>query len=162
MQVPPVFGIDSMHGANYVKDAVMYPHALHAAASFNTQHAWNAARSAARHTRASGIGWVFAPVLDLPMASGFPRVYESSGEDPALIAAMGTASVQGLQVAPLPHIPTLLETRTGNRQYFGDPFASTEFDPWKMDHRFRRSIFHGWISERLLKLWPANSRSLVQ
>lgn len=98
MQIPPVFGLDSMHGANYVKDAVMFPHALHTAASFQPMHGWHAARSAARHTRAAGIGWVFAPVLDLPMASGFPRVYESSGEDPALITAMGVSSVQGLQV----------------------------------------------------------------
>ena len=94
-----------MHGANYVKDAVMFPHALHAAASFNPMHAWHAARSAARHTRAAGIGWVFAPVLDLPMASRFPRVYESCGEDPVLIAAMGVAFVQGLQVPPHLKVP---------------------------------------------------------
>jgi beta-glucosidase-like glycosyl hydrolase len=95
--VPPVFGLDSIHGANYVADAVMYPHALHAAASFNVRHAHNAARSAARHTRAAGIGWVFAPVLDLPMNSRFPRVYESSGEDPVVIAAFAVAMLQGLQ-----------------------------------------------------------------
>jgi beta-glucosidase-like glycosyl hydrolase len=96
-QVPPLFGLDSIHGANYVADAVMYPHALHTAASFKVEHAHNAARSAARHTRASGIGWVFAPVLDLPMNSRFPRVYESCGEDPVLIAAFAVAMVQGLQ-----------------------------------------------------------------
>lgn len=97
VQVPPVFGLDSIHGANYVADAVMYPHALHTAASFKVQHAHNAARSAARHTRAAGIGWVFAPVLDLPMNSRFPRVYESCGEDPVVIAAFAVAMVQGLQ-----------------------------------------------------------------
>eukprot|EP00892_Ulva_mutabilis_P005303 jgi/Ulvmu1/3144/UM015_0184.1 len=96
-KTPPVFGLDSMHGAAYVKDAIMFPHALHAASSFNTTHAWHSARSAARHTRAAGVSWVFAPVLDLPMASRFPRVYESCGEDPALITAMGVAFVQGLQ-----------------------------------------------------------------
>lgn len=97
MQVPPVFGLDSIHGANYVADAIMYPHALHTAASFKVQHAHNAARSAARHTRAAGIGWVFAPVLDLPMNSRFPRVYESCGEDPVVISAFAVAMVQGLQ-----------------------------------------------------------------
>lgn len=101
MQVPPVFGLDSIHGANYVADAVMYPHALHTAASFNVQNAHNAARSAARHTRASGIGWVFAPVLDLPMNSRFPRVYESCGEDPVVISTFAVAMVQGLQGMPL-------------------------------------------------------------
>lgn len=101
VQVPPVFGLDSIHGANYVADAVMYPHALHTAASFNVQNSYNATRSAARHTRAAGIGWVFAPVLDLPMNSRFPRVYESCGEDPVVIAAFAAAMVQGLQGMPL-------------------------------------------------------------
>lgn len=101
VQVPPVFGLDSIHGANYVADAVMFPHALHTAASFKVEHAHNATRSAARHTRAAGIGWVFAPVLDLPMNSRFPRVYESCGEDPVVIAAFAVAMVQGLQGMPL-------------------------------------------------------------
>ena len=83
-KVPPIFGIDSMHGANYVRDAPMFPHMLHAAASFDPEHAYAAARSAARHTRAAGIEWVFAPVLDVAVASRFPRVYESAGEDPKI------------------------------------------------------------------------------
>ena len=99
--MPPIFGIDSMHGANYVRDAPMFPHMLHAAASFDPQHAYNAARSAARHTRAAGIDWVFAPVLDVAVHSRFPRVYESGGEDPRVAGVFGAAIVQGLQGMPL-------------------------------------------------------------
>ena len=100
-QVPPIFGIDSMHGANYVHGAPMFPHALHVAASFDPAHAHRAARSAARHTRAAGIPWVFAPVLDVAVAARFPRVYESAGEDPQMAAIFGAAIVQGLQGMPL-------------------------------------------------------------
>jgi beta-glucosidase len=88
-----------MHGANYIGDAPLFPHALHGAASYNPANVYLATRSAARHTRAAGIGWVFAPVMDLPMAARFPRVYESCGEDPTVITALGVAMVQGLQAS---------------------------------------------------------------
>ena len=78
MQIPPIFGIDSVHGASYIKDAVMYPHALHAAASWDPRHTYLAMRSAARHTRAGGIHWVFCAFFSSPhymlQTSGFcPR-----------------------------------------------------------------------------------------
>jgi beta-glucosidase-like glycosyl hydrolase len=75
----------------------MFPHTLHVAASLNPAHAYHSARSAARHTRSAGINWVFAPVLDVAVASRFPRVYESAGEDPKLAGIFGVATVQGLQ-----------------------------------------------------------------
>jgi beta-glucosidase-like glycosyl hydrolase len=99
-QVPPIVGIDSMHGANYIKDAPLYPHALHAAASFNARHAYQSGRSAARHTRGAGISWVFAPVVDVAVATRFPRVYECAGEDPRMAEVFGAAIVQGLQGMP--------------------------------------------------------------
>jgi beta-glucosidase-like glycosyl hydrolase len=101
VQVPPVFGIDSMHGANYVHGAPMFPHMLHVAASFEPEHAYAAARSGARHTRGAGIDWVFAPVCDVAVTSRFPRVYESGGEDPRVSGVFAAAIVQGLQGMPL-------------------------------------------------------------
>ena len=101
VQVPPIVGLDSMHGANYVRGAPMFPHALHTASSFNPRNAHAAGRAAARHTRAAGVPWVFAPVLDVAVASRFPRVYETAGEDPLMAAVFGAALVQGLQGMPL-------------------------------------------------------------
>jgi beta-glucosidase-like glycosyl hydrolase len=101
VQVPPIVGIDSMHGANYVQGATLYPHALHVAASFEPAHAYASARSAARHTRGVGISWVFAPVVDVAVATRFPRVYESAGEDPRMAEVFGVAIVEGLQGMPL-------------------------------------------------------------
>jgi beta-glucosidase len=97
MQVPPIVGIDSMHGANYIQGTILYPHALHVAASFDPRNAYASARSAARHTRSAGISWVFAPVVDVAVSTRFPRVYESSGEDPRMAEVFGAAIVQGLQ-----------------------------------------------------------------
>jgi len=101
VQVPPIIGLDSMHGANYVKDAVMLPHAINVAASFNPAVALASGRIAARASRNAGVHWVFAPVVDIAMSARFPRVYETFGEDPYLVAAMGVAAMQGLQGQPL-------------------------------------------------------------
>ena len=88
MQVPVLFGLDSMHGANYVSEAVLYPHALALAASFDPVHTHRMARATAAQTRAAGVPWVFGPVLDVGTAPRFPRIYETFGEDPWLVATM--------------------------------------------------------------------------
>lgn len=88
VQIPPVFGIDSMHGANYVSDAVMFPHAINLAAAFSPELAHASGRATAQQTRGAGMPWAFAPLFDVAMAPRFPRVYETFGEDPWLVATM--------------------------------------------------------------------------
>ncbi|KAG0200706.1 hypothetical protein BGX28_006301 [Mortierella sp. GBA30] len=89
--------LDSVHGANYVDGAVMFPQEIGLAATFNTTLAYEAGRIAAKDTRAAGIPWVFAPILDVAVHKLWPRVYETFGEDPYLAAQMGSAIIKGLQ-----------------------------------------------------------------
>ncbi|KAF9559402.1 hypothetical protein EC968_006626 [Mortierella alpina] len=84
--------LDSVHGANYVDGATMFPQQIGLAATFNTTFAYEAGRIAAKDTRAAGIPWVFAPILDVAIHKLWPRVYESFGE-----AQMGSAIIKGLQ-----------------------------------------------------------------
>src|SRR5690606_14363595 len=62
---PLLFALDSIHGATYVKDSVLFPQQINMAASFNPSLATTAGRITARDTRAAGVPWIFAPVLDL-------------------------------------------------------------------------------------------------
>ncbi|KAF9284278.1 hypothetical protein BGZ88_010050 [Linnemannia elongata] len=95
--IPMIYGLDSVHGANYVDGAIMFPQQIGLAATFNTTHAYEVGRITAKDTRAAGIPWVFAPILDVAVHKLWPRVYESFGEDPHVASAMGSAVIKGLQ-----------------------------------------------------------------
>ncbi|KAG0321283.1 hypothetical protein BGZ99_004024 [Dissophora globulifera] len=108
--------LDSVHGANYVDGSVLFPQQIGLAATFNTILAYEAGRITAKDTRAAGIPWVFAPILDVAVHKLWPRVYESFGEgkyatlkgkyafalsfeltDPHLVSEMGSAIIKGMQ-----------------------------------------------------------------
>jgi len=95
--VPFIFGIDSVHGANYVYGATLFPHNLGIAATFNPELTKKAAEIAAKDTRAAGIPWTFSPVLDIGMMPLWARFYETFGEDPYVASTMGAAAVTGFQ-----------------------------------------------------------------
>ncbi|KAF9914935.1 hypothetical protein BX616_007275 [Lobosporangium transversale] len=95
--IPVIYGLDSVHGANYVDGAVIFPQQIGLAATFNTTLAYEAGRITAKDTRAAGIPWVFAPILDIAVHKLWPRVYETFGEDPHVSSTMGAAIIRGLQ-----------------------------------------------------------------
>ena len=77
-QRPPViWGLDSVHGANYVYNATLTPQPINIAASFNRTVAELAGRIASRDTRAAGINWLFSPLLGLSLEPRWSRVYET-------------------------------------------------------------------------------------
>lgn len=65
LSIPVLYGIDSIHGANYVRDAVIFPHATGLAATFNTSLAHELGKISAHQTRAAGIPWGFHPQVDI-------------------------------------------------------------------------------------------------
>ena len=65
LHIPVLYGIDSIHGANYVQNAVLFPHATGLAATFNTTLVREIGKISAHQTRAAGIPWVFHPQVDI-------------------------------------------------------------------------------------------------
>jgi len=97
-QHPPIiWGLDSVHGANYIKGAILSPQPMNIAATFNTTMARQAGKLASRDTRAAGIHWLFSPLLGLAVEPRWSRVYETFGEDPVLVGAMAAAMIAGIQ-----------------------------------------------------------------
>src|SRR5262249_30720396 len=93
LKIPVVYGIDTIHGANYIKGATLFPQPLGMAATWNPQLMLDASRAAAAETRAAGIPWNFSPVLDIGRQPVWPRLYETFGEDVHLATVMGAATV---------------------------------------------------------------------
>ena len=65
LQIPVLYGIDSIHGANYIRNAVLFPQATGLAATFNTDLARDIGKIVAHQTRAAGIPWSFHPQVDI-------------------------------------------------------------------------------------------------
>jgi beta-glucosidase len=95
--IPVMYGIDSIHGANYVLGATLFPQEIGMAATWNPELMKRSSEIAAMETRAAGIPWSFSPVLDIGRQPLWPRFYETFGEDPYLTSVMGVAFLRGLE-----------------------------------------------------------------
>src|SRR5882724_587530 len=95
--IPVIYGIDSIHGANYVQGATLFPQEIGMAATWNPELMKRGSEITAMETRAAGIPWSFSPVLDIGRQPLWPRFYETFGEDPYLAKVMGVAFVRGLE-----------------------------------------------------------------
>ena len=90
--IPLIVGYDVIHGLRSV-----YPIAIAEAGSFDDDLMERTARLAARESRAYGINWNFAPMLDVARDSRWGRVSEGPGEDPWLASCFARAKIRGLQ-----------------------------------------------------------------
>lgn len=96
-QIPVLYGIDAIHGANYLLEGTLFPQPLAQAATFNPALVEQGASITAYETRASGIPWNFSPVLDVARQPLWSRVFETYGEDVYLATEMGKACIKGYQ-----------------------------------------------------------------
>ncbi|HYJ46656.1 MAG TPA: glycoside hydrolase family 3 N-terminal domain-containing protein, partial [Pyrinomonadaceae bacterium] len=97
LKIPVIYGIDSIHGANYVRDSTLFPQEIGMAATWNPALMQRGAEISGAETRAAGIPWTFSPVLDIGRQPLWPRFWETFGEDPYLAKVMGAAFVRGME-----------------------------------------------------------------
>ena len=90
--IPLLLGADVLHGYRTI-----FPVPLGQAASFDLVAIRGAERIAAREAAASGINWVFAPMLDVARDPRWGRIVEGSGESAWLGAKIGAARIAGFQ-----------------------------------------------------------------
>jgi len=123
--IPMIYGIDSIHGANYVQGATLFPQEIGMAATWNPELMKRAAEIAATETRAAGIPWSFSPVLDLGRTPLWPRFWETFGEDPYLAKVMGVAFVRGLEGTD---VSSQTQVASSLKHYMGYSFPLTGRD----------------------------------
>ncbi|MCZ8215591.1 MAG: glycoside hydrolase family 3 C-terminal domain-containing protein, partial [Cyclobacteriaceae bacterium] len=97
LKIPVIYGVDQMHGPNYVEGGTIFPHAINTAATYNNAFPEAMAHVTAVETADLGHQWIFAPVFDLARTPLWGRFYETLGESPYVAATMGSIFVKTLQ-----------------------------------------------------------------
>jgi beta-glucosidase len=92
LKIPILFGFDVIHGHR-----TTFPTPLGEAASFDPAGCEETAAVAAKESRAQGVRWTFAPMVDIARDARWGRIVEGSGEDPYLGCQLATARVKGFQ-----------------------------------------------------------------
>jgi beta-glucosidase len=106
LKIPLIYGIDAVHGHNNIDGAVIFPHNIGMGAAHDPQLVEREERVTAEEVAGTGIRWAFAPCIAVAQDERWGRTYESFGEDPALVAELGTAAVHGFQGDQLSGEPT--------------------------------------------------------
>lgn len=128
LKIPVLYGIDTIHGANYVRGATLFPQPLGMAATWNPELMRTASAIAARETRAAGIPWNFSPVLDVGRQPLWPRLYETFGEDSYLGSVMGVATVRGYQGDDPKELASPRAVAATLKHYVGYSYPTTGHD----------------------------------
>lgn len=100
-KIPVLYGTDAMHGAGFIKDAILFPHNIGMAAARNNALVAETALVTAIEARSVGLTWNFAPVLDVGREPYWSRFEETFGEDVYITTQMGAAAVQTMEGADL-------------------------------------------------------------
>ncbi|WP_181307506.1 glycoside hydrolase family 3 N-terminal domain-containing protein [Rufibacter sp. XAAS-G3-1] len=97
LKIPVIYGIDAIHGNNYLAGTTLYPHNIGMAATRNPELVNRLAQITALETRAAGIPWNFDPVLDVGRQPLWPRFEETFGEDVFVVKTLGAAAIRGYE-----------------------------------------------------------------
>ena len=92
LKIPHLFAFDVIHGYRTI-----FPVPLGEAATFDIKLAELSAYIAAKESRAAGVAWTFAPMVDIARDPRWGRIVEGAGEDTFLGAEFARARVLGFQ-----------------------------------------------------------------
>ncbi|MBK8048918.1 MAG: glycoside hydrolase family 3 protein, partial [Anaerolineales bacterium] len=97
LAIPLLYGVDAVHGHNNAYGATIFPHNIGLGATGDPELVERIAAATAEELKATGVNWNFAPVVAVPQDIRWGRTYEAYGDQTDLVAALGAASVRGLQ-----------------------------------------------------------------
>ena len=123
LRIPLIYGIDAVHGLGIVQGATIFPHNIGLGATRDARLVEEIGEATAAETRGIGVPWNFAPCLCVTLDERWGRSYESYGEDPGLVAQLGTAMIDGLQGRDLSSDSSVIATP---KHFVGD--GRTQFN----------------------------------
>jgi beta-glucosidase len=94
--IPAIVHEECLHGF-LARGAVCYPQSIGMAAAWDPALVETIAGRIARQMRSAGGHQALSPIFDVARDPRWGRIEETYGEDPYLVAALGTAYVRGLQ-----------------------------------------------------------------
>ncbi|QZD88915.1 exo 1,3/1,4-beta-D-glucan glucohydrolase [Qipengyuania aurantiaca] len=95
--IPTIWGTDAVHGHTNVVKATIFPHNIGLGATRDADLLRRIGEATAVEIEVTGIDWNFSPTVAVARDDRWGRTYESYSEDPAIVAPLGAALVEGLQ-----------------------------------------------------------------
>lgn len=95
--IPTMWGTDAVHGHTNVVRATIFPHNIGLGATRDPDLIRRIGEATAVEIEVTGIDWNFSPTVAVARDDRWGRTYESYSEDPAIVAPLGAALVEGLQ-----------------------------------------------------------------
>jgi beta-glucosidase len=133
----PVFFIEEgLHGFD---TGTVFPAPIGLSATWNPGLVQNAGAAIASEARATGVGMILAPVLDLAREPRWGRVEEDYGEDPYLTGQLGLAYVRGAQGQSLSSDHSVV-SEPKHFAGHGSPEGGTNTSPVHIGERELRSV----------------------
>lgn len=100
LKIPIVYGMDQLHGPNYLEGGTIFPHAINTAATFDNQVPADMGYVTSMEVADLGHLWLFGPVCDLARTPLWGRFYETLGESPYEASTMVTAYIHAVMNNP--------------------------------------------------------------
>jgi len=97
VNIPPLLGIDAVHGHNNVIGGTIFPHNIALGAMNDPELIKRVAEVTAKELVVTGHDWTFAPTLAVARDDRWGRTYESYSESPEIVASYAPQVVIGLQ-----------------------------------------------------------------
>ncbi|MCR4639058.1 glycoside hydrolase family 3 protein [Ruminococcus sp.] len=95
--IPYIYGQDDVHGVNYCRDAVYFPHNIGQGAANDEELAYQVGLITADEAKLCHMLWNFSPCVAQSVDPRWGRTYESYGSDLETITKLSTAYTKGLQ-----------------------------------------------------------------
>jgi beta-glucosidase len=134
--IPALFIEEALHGFD---TGTVFPAPINLSATWNPEIARSTGASIAAEARATGVGMILAPVLDLARDPRWGRIEEDFGEDPYLTGQLGLAYARGAQGDSLNSDHTLV-SEPKHFAGHGSPEAGTNTSPVHIGERELRSV----------------------
>ena len=134
--IPALFIEEGLHGFD---TGTVFPAPINLAATFDPGLAQQTGAAIAAEARATGVGMILAPVLDLAREPRWGRVEEDFGEDPYLTGQMGLGYVRGAQGDSLNTDHTVV-AEPKHFAAHGSPEGGTNTSPVHIGERELRSV----------------------
>jgi beta-glucosidase len=95
--IPPILGVDAVHGHNNIVGATIFPHNIGLGATRDPDLVRRIGQATAEEVAVTGFDWTFAPTLAVPRDDRWGRTYEGYGETPEIVTSYAAPMVEGLQ-----------------------------------------------------------------
>lgn len=96
-KIPLAFGVDAVHGSNFLQDEVVFPHNIGLGASGDTELAGQIAAATANQLKTLGFDWNYSPCVAVSKDIRWGRIYESFSENPDLVTIMSIPIIKNYQ-----------------------------------------------------------------